>query len=1108
MPVGKWHQVWQSFFENQEVKYEMKPGCYNTRRTDVELNENSVFEIQHSYIAKKEVEERCHDYALHGKEVVWLIDGNRHVSWQYNPTSQTYTLTFNENPWRYRNFTTYQHIYIDIAGYVYRVAPTNVKSSMIVVKDRMATDVFVRWLKGDATVRGWHDGDLKQCTLYYNQRGAGCGKTYESIQLVNKHTDKTTFIYLTKVHSAKDVIAQEFQQQLAAGKMQDIEDVTPPEDRVQGKQYKIQCTRAVDGTRCEIVIATIDSFMYALGDKDSARKGKNFFEELVKSIAINKYKGFDKTSGHSTFSGGTFLNKECMIIVDETQDLLVSDEGVSYVDAIIQIMQETYVDLYMIGDKLQSIWGEHNVYTQFDAISDIPNVDIQRSTGENIVRRFHNKHFMPFVNRVVPFETHGLPEITGIDARFQEVDHIPYTIWKSEKMYANDKDVEKLNAFIDKLIGYVEKEIEAHKYMPHNFMFIFPFMSKNVLAVMLEARLQTFWIDTFKDPTYVNEVLSHDPYWSEELKDPDFETNYYKHAFLHKSEEGKPINIRESDKSTKLLTIHAAKGQGCEVVFCLGMTESSLKLYSNHEINLTYDSLLHVAVTRQKKSFYMNVEDNKDDIHERFAEFINVPYDPQERADTLNIPSRFFNTTKFVKPILELYYERLSPILNTFRNLIPQSSTYQKSTIEWGDHILGYGAAQYGILSRVNCPKLSTILKRISQDMLIQEYHVNEYYERLRNLKKSVRDGGTFVFPVLTFKQQQKSRYSKYEQSLIAIMKNIQKKLNLKSNLKGICMCPIEQIILVHIIETLNEGIYNTNYDIMNIYKALDYYAKTSHEIKEQHSASTHATCICNTHLLFPTTHTHMLKDQAYAIAFTNHSEKLSKIHVLQEGLVTKLKEVGGEGTKTTFNVYDKCFGMYDDIASIISHVTVYVTLTHPTKAPIHVICIVRPDLTILNFHEVLGKMILDAVVRNAHYACILPYHHNEDTPIWLDLHELLSQDDRTTILSCVRDHIEATYVKVNKDVIAFYTQQKTKHGNSCLRTIEHMLKTYLKADTIGKGRKKPAYLHDYFKIKQEECKKASKDLIELESLNEYMSRMLREAMPLPGDPVMMDEVF
>ena len=46
------------------------------------------------------------------------------------------------------------------------------------------------------------------------------------------------------------------------------------------------------------------------------------------------------------------------------------------------------------------------------------------------------------------------------------------------------------------------------------------------------------------------------------------------------------------------MTIHSSKGDGRKVVFILNCTEKTLKLFSNNEINLVYESLFHVALTR------------------------------------------------------------------------------------------------------------------------------------------------------------------------------------------------------------------------------------------------------------------------------------------------------------------------------------------------------------------------------------------------------------------------------------------------------------------------------------------------------------------------------
>ncbi len=50
--------------------------------------------------------------------------------------------------------------------------------------------------------------------------------------------------------------------------------------------------------------------------------------------------------------------------------------------------------------------------------------------------------------------------------------------------------------------------------------------------------------------------------------------------FLHKNDEGKSINLKESENATRIMSIHASKGTGCEVVFLLGINEQTLRVFS------------------------------------------------------------------------------------------------------------------------------------------------------------------------------------------------------------------------------------------------------------------------------------------------------------------------------------------------------------------------------------------------------------------------------------------------------------------------------------------------------------------------------------------------
>ena len=76
------------------------------------------------------------------------------------------------------------------------------------------------------------------------------------------------------------------------------------------------------------------------------------------------------------------------------------------------------------------------------------------------------------------------------------------------------------------------------------------------------------------------------------------------------------------------MSIKASKGDGRKVVFVLGVTEKSLRLVSNKEKNLVYESHLHVGLTRAKNQIYFGLVKNNDDIHKRFGKAGYVEYLP------------------------------------------------------------------------------------------------------------------------------------------------------------------------------------------------------------------------------------------------------------------------------------------------------------------------------------------------------------------------------------------------------------------------------------------------------------------------------------------------
>jgi Competence protein CoiA-like family len=474
-------------------------------------------------------------------------------------------------------------------------------------------------------------------TIYFNQRGAGCGKTYESIQLIQtdqRFKNKNTFLYLTKMHSAREVIYSEFidqfeNKQLFANTFQIVE-----KNNI-GKQYIIRFKNIKTQELCTAIIGTIDSFTYAIQNRNKIEsKGEDFFMEIVRRIRNHSNDNpellLNKENRTIQYAQGTMsLTEKTLVIIDEGQDL-----EQTYIEAFQNIITFTGIDTYVIGDKLQSILSENNLFTYLEKINDNPstNICLKKDIGKNIVKRFHCEHFQSIVNHVVKYEKFGLEPITGIcDGRckYQHSSENPLTInTKFPNIFSDN--AETIQATISYILRDMEEKANRHHYLPNNFCFIFPVVNyKNVFIPYLLNAVQNFWIRRFIKPeTFTPELLSQlekNPYWEHLFKNRQLDKSDYRHCILHRSEPNKSINLAESVNSTRIMSIHASKGTGCECIYLLGLSEQILGFFTGgNKDSLVYESLLHVGLTRQKKYLYVGYNEYLgDDICERFKELKN-----------------------------------------------------------------------------------------------------------------------------------------------------------------------------------------------------------------------------------------------------------------------------------------------------------------------------------------------------------------------------------------------------------------------------------------------------------------------------------------------------
>ena len=873
----------------------------------------------------------------------------------------TYLLQFKNSLWKYESFIDCEYIYIDIEDKIFKVIPKNVKSNMIQVLEYINKDKFIKDIKTNKLK--WKNYDLPQTVLYYNQRGAGCGKTYESIQLLagkEEFQEKTLFIYLTKIHSAKDVIYNEFKEQIKDNKIKPEEYI----DNKNGNQYKIDLN--INNRNLEIIIGTIDSYIYAIGDK--SQKGMNYFNKLLKSIK-NGYNEDIEKNGNIKYSKGKYkMNKECLIIIDEAQDL-----EIDYIEAIVEIMKNTYIDVYLIGDKLQSIWFSNNVYTYLEN-NELPNIKIIKNTGENVVRRFHNNQFIDFVNKIINFDNFKLPKISGCCdgiCKYKHENNIkPYYIYQQPKIYPNDYDISKVNSYLKNIIKKISEKVDEYYYLPHNFMFIFPIMKNNYLSMLLQTSLNEYWMNKFLNKDYQDEVLINNEYWKDKIEDIN-NGKAFEFCFIHKSDGNKPINLNESKYSTKLLSIHSSKGLGCEVIFLLNLNQTALEILckDDNEDKIIYNSLLHVAITRQKKFIYIGIDydNDEDNIYKRFYNFIDEYYEKEKLDIRNNIK---------VDNIIQYINKENEKTLTKYINLdeLIKKDINKEEIIDWGHHILRYYITEYELMINIYNDKnvdlnfklqiKAIINKNINKHNIISLFKI-EYYKKLKELyshknnknnnekaKELDEEIRNNIF-LLKYDINDKTEYYNYDKILLSYIRDIQLKIekSLLENDKLPHLCPIEILILLFIIKTSDKYFYS-EITINDIYSMFILY-NNSLSIKDKEIHNKEWNCFCHKHL----NNNNCLTDNSLKNSIKNH--------------YNIIKEV-----KNKYDYYKENININEDITYNINHSINFSGNTGDFKINFEtciignsnnnvILFLIQPQLSSLNICDIMIKNIIKKFIFN-----------------------------------------------------------------------------------------------------------------------------------------------
>ncbi len=830
-PMTDWHAEWQGNFPVTEKTFEKLEGQIKVRRADVVLNNKQILEIQHSNYSREVILEKKNDMALHGIEVLWLIDGNYEtINVKYLEYANRYFLEFKEKYlWKYKSFIDYEYIYIEIDEQIFKVHPNKVKCNMIDVEAPKTKNDFINSLQNNTNL--WSDEEPEQCNLYIKQQGAGNGKTYGIIQMLASEEMQhyKSFIFVTKQHTAKHIIKEELVTQHRDGKL----DFSDFDYKDYNKQYIINYYNNKYDKKCEIIISTIDSLAFAIGNKDHTYYDK--FQGLLYSIINNCIN--TSANGSIKYCGKNIkLNKETLLIVDEFQDL-----PKYYGDAILQIMRNKYIDVYVVGDKLQSIGYEHNSFTYFsDPENNFPYIKKHIIPPSNICRRFYDNKLIDFVNTLIPFESFNLPKITP----YKTLESSPNSlvIFRGKNIKINDT----LNNEIGIIMEHYKNEVINNKRVPEDFLIVTPFAQKNPLIDALTLSINIFWEHMLKNEyeTIIENFMSNENWESYWKNNTDF-NSYCRFAIFHKSEQGTSINLEESKFSTRIVTTHASKGDGRNVVFAIGFTEGALKCFSIESEKLVYYSLLHVALTRMKQKLYIRVETNGDHIDKIITEYQlknNIEFGKNE-TPFISLSNKLTH-----KRIIghctqdENIYKSIDELIITKKNINKKIETeVEKQIIDMANHNIRYASLKIYLFIEIlysqkneNVKRqIFAIFKSIADNCIINT--IDNYKEYNDNIKDQ-------NIVVLRLSENGKD-YIKYAEILKKFMYEIRKKILSLEKTKMV-FCPLECIILNYMLDIKKNGIYSTT-SIIDIYNIIDLYSHTFNQ-----NLLGHNNCICKHHFV------------------------------------------------------------------------------------------------------------------------------------------------------------------------------------------------------------------------------------------------------------------
>lgn len=639
--MGIWHKTQQSYFKNTEI-------TISNFRADA-VKDNFAFEFQDKHLMYEfEIIEKNIEYVKNNFIPIWVLNINDHA------IILDKQLIIDKD--YIKPYLNCDHLYYSFNNNIIKSTDLN-----HYIPEKEFYENFSLELEFNNTPV--LPENFTQ-NFEYIQMGAGSGKTYSLVKDVLTNDNKIN-ILITKVNVAKDTIFDKFKEVCENENLKYPENITP-----ENKKYYI-----LNNENKIIIIATVDSFLYNFLStelKEEMKKSCNSFKTAAQQ--------FTPTNSKINFSYRGECIKNAHVYIDEAQDL-----DAEYKNFIEESAKIYNFQITLIGDILQSIYHVPNLYS-------LVTKDEKwklKNNADYICRRFQNTDLMNYVNeKIHKYITDSVTQIhqpiKGISASISESsDSTEENKLNSSEQVSETSDSTNLtNNVQEKIINVsgdsfaqleddnslsdVITEIlnENSNCEPSDYAFIFPYMKKYNVA------------------NHIQNILSN-----------KFGENF---VHLFTSEKGEPIVLKPYAHCAKLLTVHASKGEGFNIVVVVNVQTSTLNVYKQNE-DLFYWSMLNVAYTRAKQKLYV-------------VNFNNNLKNP------INIP-RFTTAKDFVRSVNPT---ELLKFVNTEEYSTKIEDNKNQSVIDENIRCLRYLVVRNSIVDKAMCAK-----------------NINEYIAQTLNLKNS-----------------------------------------------------------------------------------------------------------------------------------------------------------------------------------------------------------------------------------------------------------------------------------------------------------------------------------------------------------------------------------